>query len=164
MTQCEALLKEHFGYDLPSAPAPAAAYVPYVISGSLIFISGQLPRLGDLSVEGAISDSDEDIAKGQHAAQICAVNILAQCKAALATQGLSLDHVSKVVRLGGFVNTAAGMSKQPLVINGASELMNNVFENGRGAHARAAVSASALPFNVSVEIEAVIEFSSQPCC
>lgn len=160
MSQVEARLKELYGIDLPEAPAPVADYAPYVIAGNLIYISGQLSKSVMACFEGALNDNDTDIEKGQRAAQLCAVNILAQAKSALVQQGLSLDDIRRVVRLGGFVNSGLGMARQPEVINGASKLMNRVFADEKGLHSRAAVSASALPFNVCVEIDAIIEFAA----
>lgn len=136
------------GITLPDAPAPAANYVPFVISGNMLFVSGQISaakgRLGaDLSVED-----------GALAARGCGLSLLAQAKAALG----SLDRVSRVVKLGGFVNSTADFTDQPEVINGCSNLMVEVFGD-KGRHARAAVSAPALPRGVAVEIEAIFEIA-----
>ncbi|MFT4011963.1 MAG: RidA family protein [Paracoccus sp. (in: a-proteobacteria)] len=134
------------GITLPDAPAPAANYVPYVISGNMLFISGQISaakgKLGaDLTVEA-----------GAEAARGCGLSILAQAKAALG----SLDRVKRVVKLGGFVNSTPDFTDQPEVINGCSNLMAEVFGE-RGQHARAAVSCPALPRGVAVEVEAILE-------
>lgn len=158
MSQVEAKLKALYGIELPEAPAPVADYAPYVIAGNLIYISGQLSKSMMVCFEGPLNDND--IEKGQRASQLCAVNILAQAKSALVQQGLSLDDIHRVVRLGGFVNSGPGMTRQPEVINGASKLMNTIFADEKGLHSRAAVSASALPFNVCVEIDAIIEFAA----
>ncbi len=141
--------------DLP-VPAPAAGtYSPYVISGNLIFISGQVP-LGKSGLEyqgrvGVTYTLDE----GKAAARLCAINILAQLSAAL--DG-NLDRVTRCVKLGGFVNSEPGFGDHPAVINGASDLMVEVFGE-KGTHARFAVGASSLPFNVAVEVDAVFEIS-----
>lgn len=136
------------GIILPEAPAPAANYVPYVISGNLLFISGQISalkgRLGaDLAVEA-----------GAEAARGCGLSLLAQAKAALG----SLDRVKRVVKLGGFVNSTPEFTDQPEVINGCSNLMVEVFGDA-GRHARAAVSTPALPRGVAVEVDAVFEIA-----
>ena len=134
------------GITLPDAPAPAANYVPYVISGNLLYVSGQISpvkgRLGaDLAVEA-----------GAEAARACGLALLAQARAALG----SLDRVQRVVRLGGFVNSTPDFTDQPEVINGCSNLMVDVFGD-KGRHARAAVSCPALPRGVAVEIDAIFE-------
>ncbi|RCW88336.1 RidA family protein [Paracoccus lutimaris] len=136
------------GITLPDAPAPAANYVPYVISGNTLYVSGQISpvkgRLGaDLAVEA-----------GAEAARACGLALLAQAKAALG----SLDRVKRVVRLGGFVNSTPEFTDQPEVINGCSNLMVEVFGD-KGRHARAAVSAPALPRGVAVEIDAIFEIA-----
>ncbi|SMO70805.1 RidA family protein [Paracoccus laeviglucosivorans] len=134
------------GITLPDAPAPAANYVPYVISGNMLFISGQISaqkgKLGaDLAVEA-----------GAEAARGCGLALLAQAKAALG----SLDRVKRVVKLGGFVNSTPEFTDQPEVINGCSNLMVEVFGDA-GRHARAAVSTPALPRGVAVEVDAIFE-------
>jgi enamine deaminase RidA (YjgF/YER057c/UK114 family) len=148
----EALLQER-KIELPQASAPAANYVPVVRSGNLLFISGQVSQwngerrfIGKLGREISLED-------GQQAARLCALNIVAHVRAALDGD---LDRVVRVVRLGGFVNSAEDFVQQPLVVNGASDLMVEIFgENGR--HARAAVGVNALPGGVAVEVEAVVE-------
>ena len=148
----EARLAE-LGITLPAATAPVANYVPWAISGKLVFVSGQvgmqdgkpryLGRLGDgMSVED-----------GYAAARLCGLNLLTQLKAAC---GGDLDRVKRVVRLGGFVNCAPGFTDQPKVVNGASDLMVEVFGEA-GRHARAAVGAPSLPLGVAVEVEGVFE-------
>lgn len=141
------------GITLPAATAPVANYVPWTISGKLVFVSGQvgmqdgkpryLGRLGDgMSVED-----------GYAAARLCGLNLLTQLKAAC---GGDLDRVKRVVRLGGFVNCAPDFTDQPKVVNGASDLMVEVFGEA-GRHARAAVGAPSLPLGVAVEVEGVFE-------
>lgn len=138
---------------LPEAAPPAANYVPYVITGSLLFISGQLPlENGALAVKGLLG-RDADVAAGQRAAELCAINILAQAKAAL---GGDLERIVRVVKLGGFVASDPAFTDQHLVLNGASNLIADLLGD-RGKHARAAVGTACLPLNAAVEIDAVIE-------
>lgn len=144
---------EALGITLPVAAAPAANYVPYVISGSLLFVSGQLPmEAGKIGVTGHLG-RDVDVATGQRAAELCAINILAQAKAAL---GGDLGRIARVVKLNGFVASVPEFIEQHLVINGASNLIVKILGDA-GVHARAAVGMAALPFNAAVEIDAVIE-------
>lgn len=142
------------GITLPSAPKPVASYSPFVISGNNIVVSGQVPFDQDgLQYRGKLG-RDFDVADGQAAARLCGLNILAQLESAL--EG-DLDRITRVVRLGGFVNCTEDFGEQPQVINGASDLMLDVFgESGR--HARAAVGVNALPAGVAVEIDAIAEF------
>ena len=149
----ETRLKE-LGISLPAPAAPAANYVPFVQSGRLLFISGQLPlRDGKPAYLGRLGD-DLGIEDGAMAATLCGINILAQIRAAAG----NLDRVSRIVRLGGFVACTADFTDHPKVINGASDLMAQVFgESGR--HARAAVGVPSLPFGVAVEIDAVVELA-----
>lgn len=148
----EARLKAK-GIDLPAAPSPAANYVPFVRSGALLFISGQVPvEDGRLPYVGVVG-KDISLEQGQAAARLCAINILAQAKAALDGD---LDRVKRCVRLGGFVRSSADFTEQPEVVNGASHLMVEAFGEA-GKHARAAVGTNALPRGVAVEVEAVFE-------
>jgi enamine deaminase RidA (YjgF/YER057c/UK114 family) len=141
------------GIELPQAAAPAANYVPYVVSGNLVFVSGQITVWnGEFRYQGKIGQ-DLGVEDGQAAARLCALNIIAQLKAAC---GGDLDRVVRIIRLGGFVNSTPDFTDQPKVINGASDLMAEVFGD-KGKHARAAVSAAALPLGVAVEVEAVAE-------
>ena len=134
------------GITLPDAPAPAANYVPYVISGNLLYVSGQIsPVKGRLGADMAVP-------AGAEAARGCGLSLLAQARAALG----SLDRVARVVKLTGFVASTPDFTDQPEVINGCSDLMVEVFGDC-GRHARAAVSAPSLPRGVAVEIEAVFE-------
>ena len=150
----EARLSE-LGIVLPQAAAPAANYVAYVISGNHLYLSGQLPiEGGKVAVTGRLGH-DVDVATGQRAAELCAINILAQAKAAL---GGDLGRIKRVVKLNGFVASAADFTEQHLVINGASNLLANVLGEA-GKHARAAVGMAALPLNAAVEVDAVMEIA-----
>ena len=139
------------GITLPSAPAPAGAYVACVQTGNLLFVSGQIASGPDGLIVGRLGD-DMDVAAGQAAARACGLALLAQARAALG----SLDRVSRVVKLTGFVNSTPAFTDQPEVVNGCSDLMAEVFGDA-GRHARAAVSAASLPRGVAVEVEAVFE-------
>ncbi len=142
------------GIELPAAPAPAANYVPYVVSGNMLFVSGQISVApGGTAHKGRLG-ADMDVAAGQAAARQCAINILAQAKAALG----DLDRVARVVKLGAFVSSTAAFTEQPAVVNGASDLMVEVFGEA-GRHARFAVGAPVLPLGVAVEIDAVFEIA-----
>lgn len=140
------------GITLPAPPAPVASYVPFVRTGALVFISGQVPiRDGVIAHLGLVGDvvSQED-AVGE--ARQCALNALAQLRAAAGT----LDEVARIVKLTVFVASAPGFGAQPLVANGASDLMVEVFgEDGR--HARAAVGVAALPLGCAVEVDLIAE-------
>ena len=136
---------------LPGAPAPAANYVPYVQTGNLLFVSGQISSGPDGLIKGRLG-ADMDVTQGAAAARACGLALLAQANAALG----SLDRVARVVKLTGFVASTPDFTDQPEVINGCSDLMVEVFGD-RGRHARAAVSAPSLPRGVAVEIEAVFE-------
>lgn len=148
----ERRLKE-LGITLPVAAAPAANYVPYVLSGNLVFISGQLPlRDGGLIHPGVVG-RDIGVEEAQAAARQCGLNIIAQLQAAT---GGALDRVRRIVRLGGFVASTDDFHDQPKVVNGASDLMVAVFGDA-GRHARAAVGTNTLPLGASVEIDAIAE-------
>lgn len=136
---------------LPDAPAPAANYVPYVRSGNLLYVSGQISAGPDGLIKGRLGD-DLDVAAGAAAARRCGLALLAQARAALG----SLDQIVRVVKLGGFVCSTNDFTDQPEVVNGCSDLMVEVFGDA-GRHARAAVSVNALPRGVAVEIEAIFE-------
>ncbi len=143
------------GIVLPPAPAPAANYVPFVISGSLVMVSGQIPMLdGTIRGVGKVG-RDMDTAGGAEIARICGLNLIAQAQAACDGD---LDRIVRVVKLGGFVNCVEDFTEHPEVVNGASNLMVDVFgETGR--HSRFAVGASSLPRGVAVEVEAIFERS-----
>ncbi|WP_112873458.1 RidA family protein [Paracoccus endophyticus] len=139
---------------LPDAPAPAANYVPFVRTDNLLFVSGQISAGPEGLIRGRLGD-DLDVAAGAAAARACGLSLLAQARAALG----SLDQVARVVKLTGFVNSTPDFTDQPEVINGCSDLMVEVFGD-KGRHARAAVSAAALPRGVAVEVEAVFEIAA----
>ena len=139
------------GLTLPDAPAPAANYVPHVQSGNLLFVSGQISSGPDGLIKGRLG-ADMDVTQGAAAARACGLALLAQARAAAG----SLDQIARVVKLTGFVASTPEFTDQPEVINGCSDLMVEVFGD-RGRHARAAVSAAALPRGVAVEIEAIFE-------
>ena len=140
------------GITLPDAPAPAANYVPYVVSGDLVFVSGQIPMQDGGMITGKLG-ADADIETGQRAARACALNILAQVRAAC---GGDLDRVRRIVKLGGFVNGTPDFTDAPEVINGASDVIVDIFGDA-GRHARFAVVTASLPRGVAVEIDAVVE-------
>ncbi len=144
---------QSLGFDLPNSAAPAANYVPYVISGNQIFISGQIPYLnGEPMHHGKLGDG-LSLDDGVAAAQACALNILAQANEAV---GGDFSKIKRLVKLGGFVNSTPDFVDQPAVINGASNLMVDVMGD-KGRHARFAVSAASLPKGVAVEIDAIFE-------
>ncbi|MEO1138333.1 MAG: RidA family protein [Pseudomonadota bacterium] len=140
------------GVTLPDAPAPAANYVPYVQVGDIVYVSGQISKDGDRMITGKLG-ADMDVAAGAAAAKVCAINLLAQVKAAC---GGDLDRLVRVVKLGGFVNSTPDFTDQPQVINGASDFIGDALGE-TGKHARAAVSSPSLPFGVAVEIEGVFQ-------
>lgn len=138
---------------LPQQSTPAANYVPFMKIESIVFISGQLPIWnGELKYKGKLGDTIS-IEEGQAAARLCALNILAQLKAAC--EG-DLNRVLRCVRLGGFINSTDVFQDQPKVMNGASDLMVDVFGE-KGHHVRTAVGVNTLPFGVAVEVDALFE-------
>lgn len=141
------------GIVLPEAAAPAANYIPYVVTGKLVMVSGQIPMSGG-EIKG-IGKVGRDITTEDAAgiARICALNLIAQAKAAC---GGDLDKIARVVKLGGFVNCVDDYAQQPEVVNGASNLMVDVFGDA-GRHSRFAVGANALPRGVAVEVEGIFE-------
>ncbi len=140
---------EELGLALPAAAAPVATYVPTVEAGGLLHVSGQLPFRDGKVVTGRLGDG-LDVAAGKDAAQLCALMVVAQVKAALG----DLSRVARVVKLGVFVNSAPDFGDQPEVANGASDLMVALFGDA-GKHARAAVGVAALPRGAAVEIDAI---------
>ncbi|WP_022881448.1 RidA family protein [Gryllotalpicola ginsengisoli] len=144
------------GITLPEVPAPAGAYVPAVITGSLVYTAGQLPFVsGSLPAVGRVGEGPGLVASddAKEYARIAAVNALAAARSVLG----SLDRVTRVVKVVGFVASDASFTGQPGVINGASELLGDVF-GAAGAHARSAVGVAALPLGSPVEVELVLEF------
>jgi enamine deaminase RidA (YjgF/YER057c/UK114 family) len=150
----EGKLKQ-IGVILKEPPAPVANYVPFVRTGNMLVVSGQLcfDGEGKLAATGRLG-SGVSIEDGQKAARACAVNVLAQVKAALG----DLDKVVRVVRLGGFINSAPGFVDGPKVMNGASDLMVAAFGD-KGKHARSTVGVAALPADAAVEVEGLFEVS-----
>jgi len=142
------------GIVLPTPTAPVANYVPYVIVGNLVFVSGQVSIGAGGLITGKLG-ADLSLDRGVEAARACGVNLLAQIKAAC---GGDLDRVKRVVKLTGFVNSAPDFTDQPKVVNGASDLMVAAFGE-RGRHARAAVGAPSLPMGAAVEVDGVFEIA-----
>ena len=140
------------GLMLPQPAAPVASYVPAVLSGNLLYLSGQISFAEDGSLITGRLGEDMDLEAGQAAARQCGLMVLAQVKAALG----SLDRVARIVKLGVFVNSAADFTDQPKVANGASDLMQQVFGEA-GRHARSAVGVPTLPLGVAVEVDAIVE-------
>ncbi|MCX7350106.1 MAG: RidA family protein [Alphaproteobacteria bacterium] len=141
------------GITLPAAAKPVATYVPWVRTGNLVFISGQGPIVdGKITLQGCLGDT-VSLEDGIKSARLCALNVLAQLKDAC---GGDLDRVTRVVKLLGFVNATPSFADHPKVINGASDLMVEVFGE-KGKHARSAVASPSLPFGISTEVEAIIE-------
>ena len=148
----DARLKE-LGITIPEAPAPAANYVPFTTSGNLVFVAGQVPFVdGKLTKTGRVGE-DASVEDGHEQARICAINLIAQVKVAC---GGDLDRVQRVVKLGGFVASAPDFTGHPAVVNGASDLMVDVFGDA-GKHARFAVGANVLPLGCVVEIDGIFE-------
>jgi enamine deaminase RidA (YjgF/YER057c/UK114 family) len=143
---------DQLGIELPIAPSPVANFQNGVVTGSLVYVSGQGPIVGGVpaylgAVGGEVSEEE-----GYDAARICAINGLAVLKATVG----DLDRVARVVKLLGFVASAPGYHRQPFVVDGASDFLAEVFGD-RGRHARSAIGTSILPFNIPVEIEFMFE-------
>ena len=153
MSAIENRLKD-LGITLPEPVAPVANYVPFVQSGAQVFISGQVSIGPAGLVTGTLGD-DMDVAAGQAAASLCAINLIAQLKAAC---GGDLERLTRVVKLGGFVAAKPGFTEIPQVINGCSDLMVEVFGD-KGRHARSAVSCPALPLGAAVEVDGIFEIA-----
>jgi enamine deaminase RidA (YjgF/YER057c/UK114 family) len=146
MSTVETRLKTH-GHDVPNAPAAVGNYVPVLRTGSLILTSGQLPTVGkEVVFQGKVGQELTE-EQGQHAARICVLNALAQIKSLIG----NLDRVTRIVRVEGYVQSAPGFSRQPAVINGASDLLVEAFGE-YGKHTRIAVGVSELPLNAAVEL------------
>ncbi len=142
------------GITLPEPMKAVANYVPFVITGNLLFVSGQVSAQPDGRVTGRLGET-MDLPAGQSAARLCGINLLAQCKAAVG----DLSRIARVVKLGGFVNCHPLFTDIPQVINGCSDLMVDVFGD-KGRHARSAVACPTLPLGVAVEIDGVFEISN----
>ena len=153
MSQVEVRLTA-LGIELPKPIAPVANYVPFVRSGELVHISGHVSVDAAGGVRGVVGD-DVDFETARHAARLCAVNLIAQMKAACDGD---LDRVVRVVKLGGFVQAASSFFDIPQVVNGASDLMVEAFGDA-GRHARSAVGVYRLPLNFAVEVDAVVAVS-----
>jgi len=150
MSSPESRLAE-LGITLPEPMAPVANYVPFVVTGNTLFVSGQVSAGPDGLFQGRLGE-DLSLEDGQAAARLCAINLIAQCKAAVG----DLARIQRVVKLGGFVNAHPDFTSLPEVINGCSDLMVAVFEE-KGRHARAAVASPVLPRGVAVEVDGVFE-------
>lgn len=147
----EAKLKE-MGLELPEAPKPVAAYVPAVKVGEYVYTSGQIPFVnGELKYKGKVGGGVSE-AEAYEAAKICALNCLSVVKAQIGT----LDNIEKIVKLTGFVSSAPGFNMQPKVVNGASELVGQIFGDA-GQHARSAVGVNELPLDSTVEVEMIVK-------
>ena len=144
---------DRLGIALPAPMKPVATYVPFVITGKLLYVSGQVSATAEGRILGRLGENME-LSAGQHAARICGINLIAQCKAAVG----ELSNIRRVVKLGGFVNAAPGFVDIPQVINGCSDLMVEVFGEA-GKHARAAVACPTLPLGVAVEVDGVFEIA-----
>ena len=141
------------GIKLPPVPEPVASYVPAVITGNLLFVSGQIPIAGKKLVSEGIVDRDISLEEAKNAARTCILNALSVLKRELGT----LERVKKIVRLSGFVASEPGFTQQPAVINGASELLVDLFGDQKGKHSRIAVGVASLPLNSPVEIDLIVE-------
>ena len=140
------------GVTLPDAPAPAANYVPFVMVGDIVYVSGQISSDESGLITGKLG-ADMSTEEGAAAARRCAISLLAQVKAAC---GGNLDRLVRVVKLTGFVNSTADYTEQPEVVNGASDFLVEALGDA-GRHSRSAVSAAALPLGVAVEIEGIFQ-------
>ena len=151
MTNVEKKLLD-MGLSVPEAPKPVAAYVPGIKVGEFIYTSGQIPLVnGELKYKGKVG-LDVSVEKGYEAAKVCALNCLGVIKSIIG----DLDNIEQVVKVVGFVNSAPGFNMQPKVINGASELIGNIFGE-KGAHARSAVGVNELPLDSTCEVEMIVK-------
>ncbi len=147
----EARLRD-LGHELPAVPEPAGAYVPATLAGTLIFTAGQLPFQGsELNATGKVGDA-VSLEEAKGAARLCALNALA----AAAAEAGSLNRIARVVKVTGYVASAPRFNRQPEVINGASELIGQIF-GAAGLHARSAIGVAELPLDAPVEVELVVE-------
>lgn len=155
MSKIEAKILE-MGEVLPETSKPLAAYIPSVVSGNLVFTSGQLPMVeGKMSHTGKVGEGSELVSPetAKQLARVCALNALAAVKMAIG----DLDRVSRIVKVVGFVSSDPKFTGQPGVMNGASEFLGEVFGD-RGIHARSAVGVASLPLDAAVEVELIVEF------
>ena len=143
------------GITIPEPPAPVAAYVGHVVHNGIVTVSGQLPLTGGALTQTGLLGDSVSVEQGAAAAQVCAINILAQIKVAC---GGDFERIIQCIRLGGFVASTPDFTDHPKVINGASEFIGAILGD-KGVHARAAVGVSALPMNASVEVEATFAIS-----
>ena len=152
MTETIAARLARLGVDLPLAAAPAANYIPYALTGSLLMTSGQLPVIGGKLLQSGLLGRDLDVERGREAARWCAINILAQARSALG----DLERIVRIVKITAFVASTPDFTEQHLVANGASDFLVEALAE-RGRHARSAVGVPSLPLDAPVEIEAVIQ-------
>lgn len=155
MSRIETRLAE-LGYELPEAPPPGANYIPFIIVGDIVYVSGQVSAGSDGNICGTLGE-DTDVERGREAARVCALNLLSQVRAACKGD---LDRLSRVIKLTGFVNSAPDFEHHPAVINGASDLLVEVMGDS-GRHTRSAVGMAALPFGFAVEIEGIFQLGDQ---
>lgn len=145
---------QELGIRIPPIQAPWANYVSVIISGSIVYLSGQLPSLDGVSVKGKLG-ADLGVDDGRKAARMCAVNLLPHLRDAC---GGNLDRVVRCIEIGGFVNATPDFTEHPMVLNGASEFLVEVFGEA-GRHTRFAVGVASLPFNFAVEVKGIFEIS-----
>ncbi len=139
------------GISIPVPPKPAGSYLPVVISNNIAYVSGQIPvKDGKVIFQGKVND--KNLAEAKQSAKLCAINILAQLKRELGT----LDRISKIIKISGFVNSDSDFFQQTNVINAASDMFFEIFGE-KGKHARIAVGVSSLPLNSMTEIDAIVE-------
>jgi len=148
----EGKIKE-LGHNLPEVSMPAANYVPYVVTGKTIIVSGMLPMLGGKPQFIGKVGNDVSVEQAQECARLCGLNILSHVKNAC---GGDLDRIGRLLRMGIFVNSTDTFTEQPKVANGVSDLMVGIFGDA-GKHARFAVGVAQLPFGVAVEVDATFE-------
>ena len=152
--EIEAKIRQ-MGLEINEAPRPVASYVPAVKVGTMVYTSGQLPLYqGKLTAQGKV-EQDVSLEEASRAARICALN----CLSAVKGLGISLEEIEKIIKVNGYVNSSAGFTGQPQVINGASDFLIEVFGD-EGIHARAAVGVSELPLNASVEIDMILKLKT----
>ncbi len=142
---------KELGISLSVPPKPAGSYLPVVISKNLVYVSGQIPiQDGKVVYQGKVDD--KNLEEGRKSAKLCAINILSQLKSELGT----LDSISRIIKISGFVNSREGFTQHPKIINAASELFFEIFGE-KGQHSRIAVGVSSLPLNSMTEIDAIVE-------